>query len=97
MELLEPHNLIPPGVYTLDGMMKYGEENKQCPYFTARRMVTDHGMTEADSRCHSAMSSFIPIIICLILRSRNEYRESFQRIVLSSLTKLTISVCRFRV
>jgi DNA excision repair protein ERCC-2 len=40
LELLEPHNLIPPGVFTLDGMMRYGEENKQCPYFTARRMVT---------------------------------------------------------
>jgi DNA excision repair protein ERCC-2 len=31
--------LIPPGVYTLDGMLRYGEQHKQCPYFTARRMM----------------------------------------------------------
>ncbi|KAJ6196122.1 TFIIH basal transcription factor complex helicase-like protein subunit [Bipolaris maydis] len=30
LDLLEPHNLIPPG---------YGEQQKQCPYFTARRMM----------------------------------------------------------
>lgn len=39
LDLLEPHNLIPPGVWTLDGMLKYGEDHKQCPYFTARRMM----------------------------------------------------------
>jgi DNA excision repair protein ERCC-2 len=39
LDLLEPHNLIPPGVWTLDGMLRYGEQQKQCPYFTARRMV----------------------------------------------------------
>ncbi|KAK8206655.1 TFIIH/NER complex ATP-dependent 5'-3' DNA helicase subunit [Zalaria obscura] len=39
LDLLEPHNLIPPGVWTLDGMLKYGEQQKQCPYFTARRMM----------------------------------------------------------
>jgi len=39
LDLLEPHNLIPPGVWTLDGLLKYGEQQKQCPYFTARRMV----------------------------------------------------------
>ena len=39
LDLLEPHNLIPPGVWTLDDLMKYGEQQKQCPYFTARRMV----------------------------------------------------------
>ncbi|KAF2204970.1 DNA repair helicase [Delitschia confertaspora ATCC 74209] len=39
LDLLEPHNLIPPGVWTLDGMLRYGEEHKQCPYFTARRMM----------------------------------------------------------
>lgn len=39
LDLLEPHNLIPPGVWTLDGMLRYGEEQKQCPYFTARRMM----------------------------------------------------------
>ncbi|KAI9830834.1 MAG: DNA-dependent ATPase of the nucleotide excision repair factor 4 complex [Sarea resinae] len=37
--LLEPHNLIPSGVWTLDGTLKYGEEHKQCPYFTVRRMM----------------------------------------------------------
>jgi DNA excision repair protein ERCC-2 len=40
LDRLEPHNLIPPGVFTLDGLLKYGEEQKQCPYFTARRMVS---------------------------------------------------------
>ena len=39
LDNLEPHNLIPNGVWTLDGIMRYGEENKQCPYFTSRRMV----------------------------------------------------------
>ena len=39
LDLLEPHNLIPPGVWTLDGMLKHGEQQKQCPYFTARRMM----------------------------------------------------------
>ncbi|KAI9683373.1 MAG: DNA-dependent ATPase of the nucleotide excision repair factor 4 complex [Trizodia sp. TS-e1964] len=39
LELLEPHDLIPNGVWTFDGILRYGEENKQCPYFTARRMM----------------------------------------------------------
>ena len=39
LDLLEPHNLIPAGVWTLDGMLRYGEQHKQCPYFTARRMM----------------------------------------------------------
>ncbi|CAL5871645.1 uncharacterized protein PFLUO_LOCUS5898 [Penicillium psychrofluorescens] len=39
LDLLEPHNLIPPGVFTLDGLIRYGEEHKQCPYFSARRMM----------------------------------------------------------
>lgn len=39
LDLLEPNNLIPPGVYTLEDTLRYGEENKQCPYFTARRMM----------------------------------------------------------
>lgn len=39
LDLLEPHNLVPPGVFTLDGMLKYGEQHTQCPYFSARRMV----------------------------------------------------------
>jgi DNA excision repair protein ERCC-2 len=39
LDLLEPHNLVPPGVFTLDGIVKYGEEYKQCPYFSVRRMV----------------------------------------------------------
>lgn len=39
LDLLEPHNLVPPGVFTLDGLLKYGEQHKQCPYFSARRMV----------------------------------------------------------
>lgn len=39
LDTLEPHNLIPPGVWTLDGLLRYGEQQKQCPYFTARRMM----------------------------------------------------------
>ncbi|KAJ6032054.1 hypothetical protein N7540_002786 [Penicillium herquei] len=39
LDLLEPHNLIPPGVFTLDNLLQYGEEHKQCPYFSARRMM----------------------------------------------------------
>ncbi|THX31269.1 DNA repair helicase RAD3 [Aureobasidium pullulans] len=39
LDLLEPHNLIPPGVFTFDDVLKYGEEQKQCPYFTVRRMM----------------------------------------------------------
>ncbi|KAJ5833902.1 hypothetical protein N7474_002213 [Penicillium riverlandense] len=39
LDLLEPHNLVPPGVFTLDGLIRYGEEHKQCPYFSARRMM----------------------------------------------------------
>ncbi|KAI6781986.1 DNA repair helicase-like protein [Emericellopsis cladophorae] len=34
LDLLEPHNLVPNGVWTFDGILRYGEENKQCPYFT---------------------------------------------------------------
>ncbi|KAK3683555.1 hypothetical protein B0T22DRAFT_483401 [Podospora appendiculata] len=39
LDLLEPHNLIPNGIWTLDGLLRYGEQHKQCPYFTARRMM----------------------------------------------------------
>ena len=39
LDHLEPHNLIPNGVWTLDGLTRYGEQHKQCPYFTSRRMV----------------------------------------------------------
>ncbi|EFX06354.1 tfiih complex helicase [Grosmannia clavigera kw1407] len=39
LDKLEPHNLIPNGVWTLDGLLRYGEEHKQCPYFTSRRMM----------------------------------------------------------
>lgn len=41
LDLLEPHNLIPAGVWTFEGILKYGEQQKQCPYFTARRMVRE--------------------------------------------------------
>lgn len=36
---LEPHNLIPPGVYTFEDVMAYGEQMKICPYFAVRRMM----------------------------------------------------------
>ena len=39
LDLLEPHDLVPAGVFTLDGLLQYGEEHKQCPYFSARRMM----------------------------------------------------------
>ncbi|KAL1960847.1 hypothetical protein VTO42DRAFT_5830 [Malbranchea cinnamomea] len=39
LDLLEPSNLIPPGVFTLDDLLRYGEQHKQCPYFTSRRMM----------------------------------------------------------
>ncbi|KAK0705177.1 hypothetical protein B0H67DRAFT_546004 [Lasiosphaeris hirsuta] len=39
LDVLEPHNLVPNGVWTLDGLLRYGEQHKQCPYFTARRMM----------------------------------------------------------
>ncbi|KAF2753818.1 DNA repair helicase RAD3 [Pseudovirgaria hyperparasitica] len=39
LDLLEPSNLIPTGVWTIDGLLRYGEDKKQCPYFTARRMM----------------------------------------------------------
>lgn len=43
LDLLEPHNLIPNGVWSFDDILRYGEEHKQCPYFTARRMVSLNG------------------------------------------------------
>lgn len=39
LDLLEPANLLPPGVFTLDNLIQYGETYKQCPYFSARRMM----------------------------------------------------------
>lgn len=36
---LEPHNLVPPGVFTFEDLIKYCEQQKQCPYFTVRRMI----------------------------------------------------------
>lgn len=40
LDNLEPHNLIPPGVFTFDDLLKYGERMKTCPYFTVRRMMS---------------------------------------------------------
>lgn len=71
LDLLEPHNLIPNGVWTFDSVLKYGEEHKQCPYFTVRRMVrfglvhsnTCSSMLTCPScRCNIAMSSSSPTI-----------------------------------
>ncbi|VVT50461.1 uncharacterized protein SAPINGB_P002771 [Magnusiomyces paraingens] len=36
---LEPHNLIPAGVYTFEDLINYCESIKTCPYFTVRRMM----------------------------------------------------------
>ncbi|TXT12554.1 uncharacterized protein COLE_02964 [Cutaneotrichosporon oleaginosum] len=35
----ETGNLIPPGVWTLDDVKKYGQDKGVCPYFTIRRMM----------------------------------------------------------
>ncbi|KAK9461549.1 uncharacterized protein V1516DRAFT_672329 [Lipomyces oligophaga] len=37
---LDPHELIPEGVWTFDSLLKYCEQQKQCPYFTVRRMMS---------------------------------------------------------
>ncbi|KTW28921.1 DNA repair helicase rad15 [Pneumocystis carinii B80] len=39
IESLESNGLIPYGVFTFSDLLKYGEANKQCPYFTARRAI----------------------------------------------------------
>ncbi|EEQ46817.1 DNA repair helicase RAD3 [Candida albicans WO-1] len=36
---LEPHNLVPSGVYSFDALIKYCKEEGTCPYFTVRRMI----------------------------------------------------------
>lgn len=36
---LEPHNLVPLGVYSFDALIKYCKEEGTCPYFTVRRMI----------------------------------------------------------
>jgi DNA excision repair protein ERCC-2 len=51
LDNLEPHNLIPNGVWTLDGLLRYGEQHKQCPYFTARRMVSSDPSFFGGFRC----------------------------------------------
>lgn len=40
LDLKEPHNLVDPGVYTLDALMRYCEREKICPYFASRRMMS---------------------------------------------------------
>ncbi|OWB72763.1 hypothetical protein B5S31_g2485 [[Candida] boidinii] len=35
----DPHNLIPPGVYSFDSLIKYCKKEGTCPYFTVRRMM----------------------------------------------------------
>jgi hypothetical protein len=40
LDLLEPHNLIEPGVFTFGDLLKYCQEKVTCPYFTVRRMVS---------------------------------------------------------
>ncbi|KAJ3531424.1 hypothetical protein NMY22_g8164 [Coprinellus aureogranulatus] len=36
---LEPGNLIPAGIWTLEDVLEHGRENIVCPYFTVRRMM----------------------------------------------------------
>lgn len=35
----EQHNLIPPGVYSFDALLKFCKFEGTCPYFTVRRMI----------------------------------------------------------
>lgn len=35
----EQHNLIPPGVYSFDSLIKFCQNEGTCPYFTVRRMI----------------------------------------------------------
>ncbi|ODV96692.1 hypothetical protein PACTADRAFT_65138 [Pachysolen tannophilus NRRL Y-2460] len=35
----DPHNLIPPGVYSFDSLVNYCQKEGTCPYFTVRRMM----------------------------------------------------------
>lgn len=37
--LKDQKDLIPPGIYTFKTLTEYCEEEKQCPYFTVRRML----------------------------------------------------------
>ncbi|KAG5519851.1 hypothetical protein PMAC_000126 [Pneumocystis sp. 'macacae'] len=39
LNFLDLHDLIPYGVFTFTDLIEYGEKNKQCPYFIARRMI----------------------------------------------------------
>ncbi|EPX74439.1 transcription factor TFIIH complex subunit Rad15 [Schizosaccharomyces octosporus yFS286] len=39
LEDLEPHSLVPNGVWTLDDITDYGTKHVRCPYFTVRRML----------------------------------------------------------
>ncbi|KAG5439589.1 hypothetical protein PCANB_002165 [Pneumocystis canis] len=39
LDFLEFRDLLPYGVFTFADLIEYGEKNKQCPYFTARRMI----------------------------------------------------------
>lgn len=36
---LEPGNLIPAGIWTLEDVLQHGREKGVCPYFSVRRMV----------------------------------------------------------
>ncbi|CCU82239.1 DNA repair helicase RAD3 [Blumeria hordei DH14] len=51
LDLKEPHNLVDPGVYTLDGLMRYCEQEKICPYFASRRMVAERVSKELSKDC----------------------------------------------
>ncbi|KAH3661900.1 hypothetical protein OGAPHI_006079 [Ogataea philodendri] len=36
---LDPANLVPPGVYSFENLLKYCKTEGTCPYFTIRRMI----------------------------------------------------------
>ncbi|ODV87148.1 hypothetical protein CANARDRAFT_21119 [[Candida] arabinofermentans NRRL YB-2248] len=36
----DPHNLVPPGVYSFEQLINYCKKEGTCPYFTVRRMMS---------------------------------------------------------
>jgi len=85
--LLAEFSGITPGVYTLDGMLKYGEKHTQCPHFTAG----GNGLSvEPDwpssvltdcLRCHFTMSQSTHTFTCWIPRLPGGFPESFPKTV----------------
>ena len=39
LEISDPNQMIPSGVYTLADLKEYGKKTRKCPYYLARRMI----------------------------------------------------------